>query len=405
MYLWTKRALAAAIVVIVAGVLLMARQQPQAPFAERAATMSKQAEEKGLAEPFKGVTRAGSVEPGLFSLRSTGISTRPIQEAADAWLATLTADGRKKAVFPVEDDEWRKWMNQHFYVRQGVGFLEMNDAQREAAIGLLRASLSAKGLKLSRDIMKLNHTLGELNNDNFVEYGEGRYWLTVMGTPSATEPWGWQLDGHHLIVNYFVLGDQVVVTPFFAGSEPVIARSGKYAGTAILQDEQKAGLDMLLALDDAQRAKAIVRVSKTGNDNVGEAFKDNVVLDYAGIRASDLSASQKKQLLALIELYVSNIREGHAKVRMEDVRQHLDATYFTWIGGSDPGAVYYYRIHSPVVLIEFDHQLPAGLRHVNPPGVPNRDHIHTVVRTPNGNDYGKDLLRQHYAQHPHPHSH
>jgi hypothetical protein len=405
MQLWTKRALAAAIVVIVAGVLLMARQQPQAPFAERAATMSKQAEEKGLAEPFKGITRAGSVEPGLFSLRSTGISTRPIQEAADAWLATLTADGRKKALFPVEDDEWRKWMNQHFYVRQGVGLLEMTDAQREAAFGLLRASLSAKGLKLSRDIMKLNHTLGELNNDNFVEYGEGRYWLALMGTPSATEPWGWQLDGHHLIVNYFVLGDQVVVTPFFAGSEPVIARSGKYAGTAILQDEQKAGLDMLLALDDAQRAKAIVRVSKTGNDNVGEAFKDNVVLDYAGIRASDLSASQKKQLLALIELYVSNIREGHAKVRMEDVRQHLDATYFAWIGGNDPGAVYYYRIHNPVILIEFDHQMPAGLRHVTPPGVPNRDHIHTVVRTPNGNDYGKDLLRQHYAQHPHPHSH
>jgi hypothetical protein len=296
-------------------------------------------------------------------------------------------------------------MNQHFYVRQGVGFLDMTDAQREAAIGLLRASLSARGLKLSRDIMKLNHTLGELNNDNFVEYGEGRYWLTVMGTPSAAEPWGWQLDGHHLIVNYFVLGDQVVVTPFFAGSEPVIARSGKYAGTSILQDEQKAGLDMLLALDDAQRAKAIVRVSKTGNDNVGEAFKDNVVLDYAGIRASDLSASQKKQLLALIELYVSNIREGHAKVRMEDVRQHLDATYFARIGGGDPGAVYYYRIHNPVILIEFDHQMPAGLRHVNPPGVPNRDHIHTVVRTPNGNDYGKDLMRQHYAQHPHPHSH
>jgi hypothetical protein len=53
------------------------------------------------------------------------------------------------------------------------------------------------------------------------------------------------------------------------------------------------------------------------------------------------------------------------------------------------------------VLIEFDHQTPVGLRHLNPGGVPNREHIHSVVRTPNGNDYGKDLLRQHYAQHPH----
>ena len=51
-----------------------------------------------------------------------------------------------------------------------------------------------------------------------------------MGTPSATEPWGWQFDGHHAIINYFVLGDQVVMTPFFAGSEPVIATAGKYQG-------------------------------------------------------------------------------------------------------------------------------------------------------------------------------
>ena len=52
-----------------------------------------------------------------------------------------------------------------------------------------------------------------------------------MGEPSANEPWGWQLDGHHAIINYFVLGDQVVMTPLFCGSEPVIATSGKYKGT------------------------------------------------------------------------------------------------------------------------------------------------------------------------------
>jgi hypothetical protein len=61
-----------------------------------------------------------------------------------------------------------------------------------------------------------------------------------------------------------------------------------------------------------------------------------------------------------------------------------------------------YRIYSPVILIEFDH-LP-GIIWDNTE--PTRDHIHTVVRTPNGNDYGRDLLRQHYAQHDHsnPHS-
>jgi hypothetical protein len=59
-------------------------------------------------------------------------------------------------------------------------------------------------------------------------------------------------------------------------------------------------------------------------------------------------------------------------------------------------------VHSPVILIEFDHQTPANLRHLSPDRSPNREHIHTIVRTPNGNDYGKDLLRQHYLAHPHP---
>jgi hypothetical protein len=84
------------------------------------------------------------------------------------------------------------------------------------------------------------------------------------------------------------------------------------------------------------------------------------------------------------------------------VRAHLDRTWFAWVGKTDPGSVFYYRIHSPVVLIEFDHQRPVGLRHLLNPAQASLQHIHTVVRTPNGNDYGKDLLRLHYAQHPHP---
>ena len=107
-----------------------------------------------------------------------------------------------------------------------------------------------------------------------------------MGKPSATEPWGWQLDGHHAIINYFVLGDQVVMTPFFAGSEPVMATSGKYKGTSVLQDEQNRGLALR---QRAGRRRSAARPSsafaKTGNENLTEAWKDNVVLDYAGVSA------------------------------------------------------------------------------------------------------------------------
>jgi hypothetical protein len=383
--------------------LLAQRQPPRLPpdQAERFRKMSEDFERKGLADPFKGITADGNLVPGLFPIQSTGVSTAAVRNAAEAFLATLTNVQRIRTMFPIDDLEWRKWMNQHFYARQGVSFQEMNDAQRNAAFGLMRASLSARGFDLTRNIMRLNETLAELTNDH--EFlGEWMYYITIMGMPSATEPWGWQLDGHHAIINYFVLGDQVVMTPHFAGSEPVIATSGKYKGTVILQEEQKEGLAMLDALSAGERRKAVLNFSKTGNNNLTEAFKDNIVLDYAGVRAADLSEQQHRRLLNLVELYVGNMNEGHARVKMDEVKRHLANTWFAWIGGSDPTSVFYYRIHSPVVLIEFDHQQPANLRFLAAdPSKPTREHIHAVVRTPNGNDYGKDLLRAHYAAHPH----
>jgi hypothetical protein len=345
-----------------------------------------------LAEPFKGVTANGALVEGLFPIRATGVTTAPVRQAADGFLAQLTPDQRKRTAFGVDDGEWRLWNNIHRYTRQGISFKEMTDAQRDRAFALLRASLSARGLETSRAIMRLNGHLGELVN-NFEEYGEGLYHLTVMGQPSESEPWGWQLDGHHLIINYFVLRDQVVMTPTFMGSEPVSAETGKYAGTVVLQDEQNAGLALWKSLSDEQRKKAVVAPEKPGNNAQAQAFRDNLVLEYAGIPAADLTAPQQKQLLDIASTFVGHMDDGHAKVRMDEVRARLNETYFAWVGGAE---VFYYRIHSPVILIEFDHQLPVAL---GGPRVPGRRHIHTVVRTPNGNDYGKDLLRQHYEAH------
>jgi hypothetical protein len=360
-----------------------------------------QLEARALAEPFKGVTTDGTVTPGLYTIRATGVSTEPVVRTANAFIAALTQPQRAKTTFTVDDDEWRKWANVHRYPRQGVSFDEMSEPQKAAARDLFAASLSAKGLKLTEDIMRLNETLAELNDNNFEEYGEGKYHLTVMGTPSATEPWGWQLDGHHLIINYFVLGDQIVMTPSFWGSEPAVATSGKYAGTRIMDEEQRAGLAMVRALTAPQRERAVLEPKKTGNNIRAQLFSDNVVIDYAGVPVSSFTASQKQQLVDLVELYVGNLRDAHARVHLADVEARLDETYFAWVGETNDDSVFYYRIHSPVVLIEFDHQTPVGLTHLYPRGVPYREHIHAVVRTPNGNDYGKDLLRQHYERHPH----
>jgi hypothetical protein len=372
-------------------------------YQERWRQKSGQRDAAHLAEPFRGISLSGETTAGLFPLRSTGVPTTKVRKSVAAFLATLRDEQRQATLFDVDDDEWRRWNNMHAYYRQGVSLDELNADQREAAMTFLGASLSPKGLQLSRDIMRLNHTLGELKNDDFQQYGEGLYWITVMGEPSETEPWGWQLDGHHLNINYFVIGDQVVMSPVFVGSEPVIATAGKFAGVEILQMEQNKGLQLIRYLSDEQRERAIVKSDKDNVNLVAGAFRDNMNLDYAGVPVATFSAAQKKRLLELVSLFVGNLREEHATVRLAEIEEHLDQTWFAWVGGTKNDSVYYYRIMSPVILIEFDHMMPVGLRHLYP-RAPTRQHIHVMMRTPNGNDYGKDLLRQHYETHPH-HSH
>ncbi len=354
----------------------------------------RQREEAALAEPFKGVTRDGTVTPGLYSIQSTGVSTEPVREAAEQFLTSLDGEVLKKARYATDDIEWRKWHNVYRASREGVSFGEMSDAQRERAFGLLGASLSAKGVKKTKNVMRLNEYIAELVNKHD-EYGEEFYWLTMMGEPSATEPWGWQLDGHHLVINYFVLGDQVVMTPAFMGSEPVIGK-GRFEGIEVMQDEQNKGLAFMESLDASQQKQTMLEGEKTRGNALAQAYNDNLVLDYAGLRVDTLSAPQKKLFREVIAEYVFNMDEGHAALRMKEIEAHLDETYFAWLGTTGPESVFYYRIQSPVILIEFDHQGPIAL---DAPRVPSRRHVHSVVRTPNGNDYGKDLLRQHYEQH------
>jgi hypothetical protein len=390
-------------IVTIAGLAAIAQAQSgvtDAMLARRQAFAEQQL--AALAQPFVGLRTGAGVTAGLFPVRASGVSTAPMVEAAQAFLATLTPAQTLRTVFAVNADEWRRWSNvdNGLYVRQGVSLRDMTVPQRQAATALLRTSLSAKGLALTEAIRKTDQTLREVNADP-VSYDEELYFFTVMGRPSATEPWGWQIDGHHLVINYFVLADQVVMTPVFIGGEPAVTTTGVHAGNAVMQTEQNQGLALMRALDGSQQQAATIRRDKPGNDIEAQADRDNHVLEYAGVKASALPAPLKAQLLALAGVYVGNLRDAHAAVRLREVAAHLEETWFAWAGGVSDDAVFYYRIHSPVILIEFDHQVPIGTTKINQPGKPTRAHIHTVVRTPNGNDYGKDLLRQHLAQHPH----
>lgn len=348
--------------------------------------------EEALKEPFIGVTANGSPRANLFKIEQTSVTTKPVIDAARALISSMGDVQREKILFPVDDLEWRNWANVHRFQRQGVSLDEMSEEQKEKAYTLLRVSLSTQGYTTSRDIMRLNHHLGELL-DNFDEYGEHLYWMTIMGEPSTDEPWGWQIDGHHLIINYFVLGDQVVMTPTFMGSEPVKAESGKYQGVSILDAEQNLGLEFMQSLPETQQQTALIGEKQGRSENLTEMAKDNAVVPFEGISAQQLNEIQRNQLIELIGVFVGNLNDDHTRVKMEEVREHLNEMYFAWKGDFGDDAVFYYRIQSPVILIEFDHQGPIALSGERQ--IPTRKHIHTVVRTPNGNDYGKSLLQQH----------
>ena len=208
--------------------------------------------EASLSEPYRGI-RSGGTRKGLFRIESTGVSTQPVVDAAVTFLNGLNDEQRNRTTFPVDDIEWRSWDNRHFYKRRGVGFDEMDEQQRKHAFALLSASLSAKGLTLSKDIMKLNGTsLNLLTTLMNTESGS-------IGSPS------WEIlhrqshgDGRSTVIisSSIILFWVIRLSCLqFLGSEPVHAVSGKFKGTVVMQDEQDKGLAFMRSLDEGSVKK------------------------------------------------------------------------------------------------------------------------------------------------------
>ena len=344
---------------------------------------------QSLKEPFKGITASGAPEPDLFPVMKTGASTQPLVDAAANFLAALDERQRDAVRFDVGGEIWRTWSNIHRnLMRHGLCLVELTVAQRELAYALLRAGVGARAYVTARNAMRLNEHLAELTGLP-EEFGEYFYWISIFGKPSAREPWGWQIDGHHCNVNCFVLGDQVVLTPTLLGSEPVLAESGVYKGTTVLREEEAKGWAFMDTLTPDQRAKATIGMDLPF-DGYASGFKDNIVVAYEGLPYSGMSERQREHFVDLISLYTDRLPPSHARSRLDEVRRTLDHAVFAWIGAFDPVSPFYYRIHSPVIFVEFYHQPGVALPNTGY----NRRHAHATVRTPNGNDYGRELLRQ-----------
>jgi hypothetical protein len=364
------------------------------------------------AKPFVGITTDGERTSGLYTREDGGAPTAQTKAAAEALLAILTADERSAIELGVESHLWRHWQNTELHVEHhGLWLDAVTDDVRAAVADVLGASLSSGGYKLSRDVMRLNQFIGELVGLPNV-MNEWTYTFSLFGPPSLSEPWGWQLFGHHLSINCVFIGDQMVLTPCFLGSEPTYADRGPFAGTRVFDEHFERGLALINALDSDQRQRAILGGSLLSDDlppgrhhfadhlMLGGAFQDNRIVPNEGICVAEFAAAQLERLMLLVDVYIGPLPEKPRARRREEIARHLSSTYVCWVGGHQSDSVFYYRIQSPVIFIEFDHHSGIFLTNKEP----EQFHVHSVVRTPNGNDYGIDLLRQHY-EHGHRHVH
>jgi len=352
---------------------------------------------------FKGITTQGECVPGLFTLQDEQAPVQASMQAVEHLLQGLTPEQTEIIQHAHDARQWRAWMNPEVYMmRFGLRLDELQAQTRDDILAVLRASLSPQGFERARQLMKINHFLGELVQAPKV-MNEYSYNFNLFGTPSATEPWGWNFYGHHLCLNCRFIGSQMVLTPVFMGAEPHAIDVGPLAGIAVFEQEESGGLQLMqsLPMDLQQQAQLYAqkrdpampagRVAFGDELTLTGAFQDNRIIPEEGLCARAMPAAQQAQLLALMHTYLAYLPEGPRAARMRENHVHLDKTWFCWIGGIDDESPFYYRIQSPVLIIEFDHH--AGVFLANP--TPEKFHIHTLVRTPNGNDYGMDLVRQH----------
>ncbi len=357
-------------------------------------------------EPFVGIAIDGAKRDGLFAPKPEGAPVEAMAAAAWRLLDALTPAERARMLHPVGSPLWRRWQNTEMAVEDHGLRLETAAAPvRGLAMQVVRASLSEAGYAAGEGVMHLNAFLGEVLGATGV-LNEWSYTFCLFGEPSTAEPWGWQLFGHHLSLNCLTLDGQMVLTPCFLGAEITYADSGPYAGLRLFRDHERRGLDLMNALSPALRDKAVVGRSIMGDGlpegrrhfadhmHLGGAYRDNRIVPYEGLEAGLMSARQQRMLTDLVGDYLAALPDGPRQARLEDFERHLAETHFCWIGGAGEADAFYYRIQSPVAFIEFD--MHSGVFLTN--REPAKFHVHTIVRTPNGNDYGIDLLRQHYRR-------
>lgn len=356
---------------------------------------------------FRGITENGVRRSNLYPLAPAPAADRaPVAEmvaAAEALCALLDEGTRSRLCYDVWAPEWQTWANPEFMqFDTGLRLDAQTESVRTAVVALLRASLSSDGFELVRTVMRINGFLGDLVDLPLI-LGEWSFNVALYGKPDDRAPWGWQLFGHHLALNCLVVEGRMQLSPVFLGAEPDEIDAGPWRGVRdIFAPRLDAGLSLMAALTDDQRQQATLyrqmidpdmppgRIHPGDERHLAGAFQDNRVIPFEGVPVADLSADARQCALDVALSFVDLFPDGPRRLRMREIEQHLDETWFAWIGGHQPGDVFYYRLQSPVLVAELDHHCGVFLDYDSPQPF----HVHTVMRTPHGNDYGREWVRQ-----------
>jgi hypothetical protein len=346
-------------------------------------------------------------------------TVRRMSRAAVAFLSALDAEQRTAANphFGLDlDGPRREWTYLPVPGRPGLPLRALSDAQRKLAHELITASVSMEGYAKVVSIMALEHVRRALvlasSPRSAHLFDPERYCFRIFGDPDGRPaPWGWQLAGHHVSLNFTVAGDYLSPTPCMFGAVPA-----SYGALAPLEHEETDGYAFVRSLSPQQRAKAVIwhrpppdfatrLVPRIGAvelpDHVFEPEPgyriddaERAALAYVrsgprGIGGADLTAEQLYALTDLVRRFAGRLpaEVADAELRRVDAAG-VENLWFAWAGATERGERHYYRVQGPGLLIEHDNTQDNG------------NHVHSVWRVPGG-DFGDDLLAAHYREEAH----
>lgn len=312
-------------------------------------------------------------------------STKEIEKAAKEFIVSLDAPLRQQACMTWEDAERFNW---HFVPRErkGLPLRAMSAAQRGKAYELLKLCMSADGYKKAAAIVEMELVLRVLESrgDDDEYRNPGKYYFTIFGDPGTAKPWGWRMEGHHLSLNFSAVDKTLLSgTPAFMGANPAIVPDGPKKGLQILKEESVLGFQLLHMLDAEQLKVAMVAETAPADIITGNKRKA-WLQDPPGLPYSQLKPAQQQLLKKLLAVYIDRYTKLMADILWKEVEQAgWDKLHFAWAGGREWGIGHYYRIQGPTFIIEYDNTQNKA------------NHVHTSFRDLK-NDFGEDMLKQHY---------